>query len=464
MSRIIPYFMNAEIPKIGQTPMAYLNDMRNRPKEALGHSPQNIGEMSGRVAPDTSEFIAHLIKKNYNVAKAELAMHSTAKVRQVQAMMHKLVFKNEKGAYNNIQDSSKTYGIMTSGGSVANATALHVCLNTFMPNANSEGVKFPFEKNGKTYNQFAVVASEATHYSVASALGQLGLGKKSVISVSTDRNGHVIVSEMKKAFEKAESEGKFVMAFIGVGGATETGQVDPMGDIAELAHQHGRWFHADLCWGGSQLISSNKAVLKGVELADSASLDAQKGFALPVGGLGGGMVVFRDPSSANVIAKNAEYILKKGGHDLGSVSMEGSRPAAGDAWHYVLLTRGENGLCALTDEANQIAKLLAIMIQTSPKIDLMMQPDTSVVSFRYLPQKFQGIAPQDLTTAQNNEIDHFNKALQEQVVRGGKSFVSITVTHDNRNSSRPCVSTFRAPINTGVTEEGAVAALNDILE
>ncbi|TKL84565.1 aminotransferase class V-fold PLP-dependent enzyme, partial [Enterococcus faecium] len=107
-----------------------------------------------------------------------------------------------------------------------------------------------------------------------------------------------------------------VMAIVGVAGTTETGNVDPLDELADLAAELNCHFHVDAAWGGATLLSDKyRYLLKGIERADSVTIDAHKQMYVP---MGAGMVVFKHPSAAHAIEHHAEYILRKGSKDLGS--------------------------------------------------------------------------------------------------------------------------------------------------
>jgi hypothetical protein len=104
------------------------------------------------------------------------------------------------------------------------------------------------------------------------------------------------------------------------------GSIDPVEKLGELARRRGIHFHVDAAWGTPLLFSRRRrGLLRGIELADTVTIDGHKQFHLP---MGTSLLLFRDPRMATVIRKRANYMLQEGTRDLGSHSPEGSRSAA----------------------------------------------------------------------------------------------------------------------------------------
>eukprot|EP00487_Bulimina_marginata_P004175 TRINITY_DN20056_c0_g1_i1.p1 TRINITY_DN20056_c0_g1~~TRINITY_DN20056_c0_g1_i1.p1 ORF type:complete len:124 (+),score=17.35 TRINITY_DN20056_c0_g1_i1:118-489(+) len=114
---------------------------------------------------------------------------------------------------------------------------------------------------------------------------------------------------MRDKAHELQSQGIKVMAIVGVAGTTETGNIDPLDDMADLSHELGCHFHVDAAWGGATLLSQTyRPLLKGIERADSITIDAHKQMYVP---MGAGLVLFKDPAATDAIEHHAEYILRK---------------------------------------------------------------------------------------------------------------------------------------------------------
>ncbi len=117
--------------------------------------------------------------------------------------------------------------------------------------------------------------------------------------------------------------------------------------MAAIAREHGAHFHVDAAWGGPTLFSARwRHLLAGIELADSVTLDAHKQLYVP---MGAGMALFRDPAAVRAIEHHARYIIREGSRDLGSKTLEGSRPGMAMLVHSGLRILGRRGYELLID-------------------------------------------------------------------------------------------------------------------
>ena len=173
------------------------------------------------------------------------------------------------------------------------------------------------------------------------ALDVLGLGEKSLVRIPVDEEFKIRIDLVKKEIEKVEKEGGIVLSLIGLAGSTETGSFDDLNELANLAEQHSIHFHVDAAWGGPLMFSKSLSYrLKGVERADTVTMDGHKQLYVP---MGCGLLFFRHPDSSNWVKKTAKYIIRKESFDMGKFTLEGSRPATGIHLHSNLHILGVRG-------------------------------------------------------------------------------------------------------------------------
>ena len=135
--------------------------------------------------------------------------------------------------------------------------------------------------------------------------------------------------DLRLKIEQLKQNKNKPFAVIGVAGTTETGNIDPLRDIAEVCAESDCHFHVDAAWGGATLMSNNhRHLLDGIELADSVTIDAHKQLYIP---MGAGMVLFKKPDAMTAIEHHAQYILRKGSKDLGSHTLGRLSLRYGDA-------------------------------------------------------------------------------------------------------------------------------------
>jgi glutamate decarboxylase len=156
------------------------------------------------------------------------------------------------------------------------------------------------------------------------------------------------------------------------------------------------------------------------------TIDAHKQLYVP---MGAGMVVFKDPAALTAIEHHANYILRHGSKDLGSHTLEGSRPGMAMLVHAGFSIIGRKGYELLIDMGIERARTFADMIRQHPDFELTSEPELNILTYRYCPLKIQ----QALTTALPEQRVHINilldqvcQLLQKHQREAGKTFVSRT--------------------------------------
>ena len=199
-----------------------------------------------------------------------------------------------------------TEGVMTSGGSLANLTALAAARAAAGP--------------GVCY------LSDQTHASIARALTVLGFPTDHVRVLESDREWRLPLLALTAAVREDRAAGRRPGFVVATAGTTNTGAVDPLGPIADLCRAEGLWFHIDGAYGASAAFcESGRRVLAGVELADSLVLDPHKWLFQPYDL---GCVLVRRPGAleqafrmapdylADVLADEGEVDLRDRGVEL----------------------------------------------------------------------------------------------------------------------------------------------------
>lgn len=369
---------------------------------------------------------------NQNLVKVETSKAFTPMERQVLAMLHRLVYAGDDEFYRQwIHNSGHALGAFCSGGTIANVTALWTARNRlFAPNDEfrgiaREGLARSLEHLG--CRGLAVLVSRRGHYSLGKAVDLLGIGRDNLVRIETDDHNRVDLADLKQVAAGLKNNGILPLALVGIAGTTETGNIDPLNELADLAAELQCHFHVDAAWGGPTLFSStHRNLLQGIERADSVTLDAHKQLYAP---MGAGMVVFKDPAALSAIEHHAAYILRHGSKDLGSHTLEGSRPGKSMLVHAGLSIIGRKGYELLIDLGIERARSMARKIAAHPDFELLTEPELNILTYRYNPAPIQATLAR-ATAEQSGQIN----ALLDQVIRliqksqreAGKTFVSRT--------------------------------------
>jgi glutamate decarboxylase len=371
-----------------------------------------MGHMTSALPNFISEISRLVTSLNQNVVKIETSQSATFYERQAIAMLHHQFYENKESFYQkHIHHIDSTLGIITSGGTLANVTALQCARNRIFPE---------FEKKGINTEQRAVViCSELAHYSIQKAMGLLGLGTENLIRIPTDENNKMRIDFLKKAIGNCHALNQQIIALIGIAGTTECGSIDPLEEMAAIAAANNIYFHVDAAWGGPIKFSETyRHLIKGIEKADSITIDGHKQLYLP---MGIGLILFQHPKTASLIEKESEYIIRKTSIDLGKRSIEGSRPANSFYLQAGLKLLGKRKYAWLIDKGIQTARQMSAIVLVQPDFELLTPSETNIFLYRYVPESVR-----EKTVKVNQHLNDLNKALQQKQMQHGRTFVSYT--------------------------------------
>ena len=177
----------------------------------------------------------------------------------------------------------KAGGNLTSGGMMANFIGLKV---------GRDAVTRDRAQHDGVHDRWAVYASEERHVSIDKAVDCIGLGRNALRALPTGTNFQVLIDALEAAIEQDRRNGTRPMCIVGVFGTTNTGAVDDVRQLRRIADREGMWLHVDAAYGGGMLLSHEWPMRdRGLELADSITIDPHKWFFAP---LDAGAVLVRD--------------------------------------------------------------------------------------------------------------------------------------------------------------------------
>ncbi len=396
-------------------------------------SPYFIGHMTSAIP----FFMVHLQTimgaLNQNPVKLETSKVVSVSERQALAKIHRLIYGFDDAFYDeHIQKPESTLGGFTDDGTLANITALWTARNVlFKPKNGFDGVES--QGMAAAYQAYdirrtVILVSQLGHYSLRKAGGILGIGHDNVLSIDVDSQNRINISKLEAAIREIQKDNQTkILAIVGIAGATETGTVDPLPQIADICAEHSIHFHADAAWGGPTLMSEKyRHLLSGIERADSVTIDGHKQFYMP---MSCGMVYFKDPVIMDAIAYHAAYINRPGSVDLGIRSLEGSRAATSLVLSGALEIMGRGGYALLIDHGIEIAKAFAEEIRKRHLFELTTPPELNILTYRIFPENMKNewkTADHHQKLEINDYLNHVNITVQRLQREAGKSFVSRT--------------------------------------
>ncbi|KAJ3308387.1 hypothetical protein HDU76_003983 [Blyttiomyces sp. JEL0837] len=438
---------------------------------------QNVIEKATRVS--SSKMIGHmtsalpyfhrplarlLTAMNQNVVKLETAATMTYLERQTIAMLHCEFYSFQNNFYDSYMHSfDKSLGVFTSGGTIANITAIWAARNKALcSKTDSEGnVLFKgVEKEGLYkalqfygYTGAVILGSGLMHYSFKKAADLIGLGDEGVVLVPTDDGFKMKVDVLERRVKEFVEKKVLVVAIVGIAGATETGSIDNLAAIADIAQRYKIHFHVDAAWGGPLIFSrEHKPKLKGIHLADTITVDGHKQLYTP---MGLGLVLFKSPDLASHIRKTAYYVIRHDSPDLGKFTLEGSRPAISLHLHASLHLLGKEGIESLVTRSATLVRQFSARLESHPSkcFQVLHFPETNILLYRYVPAdlKDKVAARAPLSFEEDERIGEVTRRVQgRQAKEGVAGFVSRTkvrVVRGSASGSRSRTTSVEAELN-----------------
>jgi aromatic-L-amino-acid/L-tryptophan decarboxylase len=315
-------------------------------------------------------------------------------------------------------------GLLTSGASAATIVCLAGARNRALA-----AVGHDVRRDGLTGapRLVAYVPAEA-HSCVRRALELLGLGSGAMRDVPLDR-GRLDADALHAAIAADRASGAVPALLVGSAGTVNTGAIDPLAALADVAAAEALWFHVDGAYGAFGVLDPAIAArYRGMERADSLALDPHKWLGVPVDA--GCALVQSGEDLRDAFSLVPPYLRQDAGEPVGTFAeygFEQTRPFRALKTWATIAAAGRAGLTAGVVRANELARELAARVEREPELELAASPETSIVAFRARPAG----SPPAL-------LDDVNRALPEAVQARGRAFVTGTI-FDGRETLRACI-------------------------
>jgi aromatic-L-amino-acid decarboxylase len=316
-------------------------------------------------------------------------------------------------------------GDLTSGGSIANLVGIVTA-------REASGLK------ARDFDRAVVYLSEQTHHAIDKALRIAGLGESVRRFVPLDEGYRMRPEALEEAIENDANVGLYPWLIAATAGTTDTGAVDPLAEISNVAGLHDLWLHVDGAYGASfALTDLGKQALRGMERSDSMVVDPHKGLFLP---FGSGVVLVREGRHLlDAHHYDASYLQDKdvlaSGDEVSpaDLSPELTRPSRALRLWLPLKLAGVAPFRAALEEKLLLARYFHEKMLREDRFEVGPPPDLSIVTFRYLPER--------------GDPDTFNRKLVDAVQRDGRVFISSTMI-DGRFTLRLAILSLRTHLET----------------
>ena len=355
-------------------------------------SPYYIGHMTSAVPYFMILLEMIIAALNQNQVKIETAKASSFVERELVTWFHRLFYnKTEKFYQRHMQNPRVALGNVTSNGTLGNLTALMIARERAFPAREGfGGVRMAGLNQGLRYYGYergVILVSARGHYSLKKSASILGIGEENLIAIPVDDDNRMDLGALHRRIKTLGKESAKIIAIIGIAGTTETGTVDNLAALAEITGQEKAYFHVDACWGGSALlVDEYRHLFRGIEQADSVTIDAHKLLYCP---LALGMVLFQNEKDLHHILHSSNYIIRRNSVDMGRFTLEGSRPfACLKAWASLKII-GRQGYRLLFQCARENTQFFTELLQTGGHFELLNHPELFIVNYRFVPRPVQ---------------------------------------------------------------------------
>ncbi|HRI58126.1 MAG TPA: aminotransferase class V-fold PLP-dependent enzyme [Saprospiraceae bacterium] len=305
-------------------------------------------------------------------------------------------------------------GMLVSGASMANATALLVARNAFDAGVRREGLQ------GRA-SQWVVYASTETHSCIPRAVEMLGLGTDALHQIRVDENYALDMKHLRERIAEDEAAGLLPFCVVANAGTVNTGATDPLEEMVAFCREKGLWLHVDGAFGAlAGLLPEYESSLKWISRADSIAFDLHKWMYLPYGV---GCVLVRDGDThRRAFEYSASYLMQHergipaGPEGQSNYGLELSRDFKALKVWMSLKEHGIDKFRRLIRQNIQQAGYLAERIAQMPDLQLMAPAPLNIVCFRYNPGSLNP-----------EELNALNKEILMQLHESGIAAPSYTV-------------------------------------
>ena len=306
-------------------------------------------------------------------------------------------------------------GILTSGGTLANLTAL-LCARANYQEINiwSEGTSEPY----------CVMVSDMAHYCVDRAVRIMGWGAEGIIRVPVNKKYQMDTSALPHLLQKARDKGKKILAIVGSAPCTGTGSHDNLNDIGDFCEKENIWFHLDAAHGGPAIFSDKyRYLMKGSEKADSVVIDAHKMMLTPA--LATALLFKRSSDSYRTFSQKAFYLWEsqeeQEWHNLARRTFECTKHMMSVKLYSIINEFGIDIFGDFITRQYDLARDFADLLGNQSDFTLAVEPESNIVCFRYNPESY---------ALSHEELSDVNRKIRKIMFEDG-TFYLVQTELDN---------------------------------
>jgi len=387
----------------------WINFLKNGEEESLFdkiiersihiHHPRYLGHQISPTVPITALTSILSAQLNNGMGIYEMGAASTAMERIITDLLCSQV---------GFSDSAN--GFLTSGGTLANLTALLSARNNL--------VKQRVWQRGSS-GKLAIMVSEEAHYCIDRAVRIMGLGDEGIVKIPADKDFSLRTDLLESCFNKAVENGLEIFAIVASAPATATGIYDDLEAISKFAIEKNIWMHVDGAHGGAAIFSKKySGTVKGIQFADSVVIDGHKMMMMP--GITTALLFKDGNNSHNTFRQKADYLLldseEEDWYNLAKRTFECTKYMMSLHWYTLIKSYGFTLFDEFVTTLYDLGERFANMVQLDPAFELAVKPMSNIVCFRFL----GGVSS-------TSEINELNKRIRQQLLEEGEYYIVQTM-------------------------------------
>ncbi|GMN09239.1 lysine decarboxylase DesA [Croceitalea sp. MTPC9] len=363
------------------------------------HHPKYMGHQVSAPAPLTLLTALTSALLNNGMAVYEMGMSPSAIEKVVTSLIcSKIGYEKNSG------------GLLTSGGTLANLTAL----------LSARKAKIEHDVWNEGYREpLGVMVCEQAHYCIDRAAKIMGLGEKGIIKIPSKDNFSMDVSQLESCYETALKKGIKIFAIVGSAPSTAAGAYDNLQAIAHFAKKKNLWFHVDGAHGGAAIYSDKyKHLLNGIEESDSVVIDGHKMMLMPALTTA---LLFKDKSNMqHTFNQKADYLLKEDEDEddwinSGKKTFECTKNMMCMHWYILLKIYGEELFDEFVTRQYDLAKTFNDLLNNDPNFEVAVCPQSNIVCFRYVKK-----------SQTQEELNLLNARIRQELLEDGEFYLVQT--------------------------------------
>lgn len=297
-------------------------------------------------------------------------------------------------------------GIFTSGGSMANLTGLVTARRI---------------KCGDDFSKAVIYLSDQAHSSNIKAIKVIGFKKEQIRIIPTDIEFKLSINKLKNAIAKDRLEGLHPFCMIASAGTTNTGTVDPLDELATICKNEDLWFHIDGAFGGAAILAKDgKKFLKGIEKADSLTVDPHKWFFQPYEM--GCLLVKNHSWLSGTFSEKPEYLRDIEGNEseinFYDHGIQLTRRFRALKFYMSLKTFGLDAFKNAVQYNIELAEKTEAILRKSAKWEVISPATLGVINYRYHPINH---------TLSEEQLDKINQNISKKITASGDALLVTTI-------------------------------------